>query len=31
LGAELEQARTKLDVLIEEWEELATRLITDNP
>jgi len=31
LGEKLEQARTKLDVLIEEWEELATRLITDNP
>ena len=31
LGAELEQVRTKLDVLLEEWEELATSLITDNP
>jgi ATP-binding cassette, subfamily F, member 3 len=30
LGEELEQARTKLDLLLEEWEELATRLLSDN-
>jgi len=31
LGQELETTRCELDALLEEWEELATRLITDNP
>jgi len=31
LGEELETTRRELDALLEEWEELATRLITDNP
>jgi ATP-binding cassette, subfamily F, member 3 len=31
LGAELETARSELDDLLEKWEDLATRLITDNP
>ena len=31
LGVGLEQARSELEALLEEWEDLATRLITSNP
>lgn len=31
LGADLEQARSELETLFEKWEDLTTRLITDNP
>lgn len=31
LGADLEQARSELESLLEKWEDLATCLITDNP
>jgi len=31
LGAELETARSELDDLLEKWEDLATRLITEHP